>query len=134
MRQRSMFERLTADSTRTQPAIIEVEHIRAPLLLITGGDDQLWPSRPFADQILSRRRNHGHEHDQHLDYPAAGHFVCFPYGLPSLPPMTRLSPPGQITMDFGGTAAANATAAKESWPILLAYLATNLPPPARSLS
>lgn len=133
MRQRGMFERLTADSTRTEPAIIEVERIQAPLLLITGGDDQLWPSGPFAEQVLARRRQHDHDHDQHLDYPAAGHFVCFPYGLPSLPPMTRLSPPGPITMDFGGTAAANAAAAKDSWPTLLAYLATNLPPPVRQV-
>ena len=128
MGQRRMFERLTADPERTRAATIEVERIRAPLLLVSGGDDQLWPSRRFAEQVVARRRSHGHTRDRHLDYPDAGHFVCFPYGLPSLPPMTRLRPPGPVTLDFGGTAAANQAAARESWPIILSYLAAQLHP------
>jgi dienelactone hydrolase len=124
MRQRKTFERLLRDPGRVRQAAIPVERIGGPVLLISGGDDQLWPSSRYCEQIVERLEAHHHPHPyRHLCYEHAGHFLCFPYGLPSLPPMTRLNPPGApITIDFGGTAEANAAAARASWTEILRFL------------
>lgn len=36
------------------PAEIPVEAARADLLLIAGGDDAMWPSLPFAEQLAEQ--------------------------------------------------------------------------------
>jgi len=43
--------------------------------------------------------------------------------------MTRMSPVPVFTMDFGGTAEANAASARDSWPEILRFLAA-VPPSA----
>jgi hypothetical protein len=43
--------------------------------------------------------------------------------------MTRMSPVPVLTMDFGGTAEANAASARDSWPEILRFLAA-VPPSA----
>lgn len=124
IRQLKMFERLIADAVKADPARIDVQRIAGPILLVAGSEDQLWPSMASAERILQRRAEHGgHPADELLRFDGAGHFVCFPYALPSIPPSTRLSPPGPITIDFGGTRSANAAAARESWPKILSFLA-----------
>jgi dienelactone hydrolase len=124
MRQRAMFQRLLADREVAAKAAIEVERIAGPVLLISGQDDQLWPSDVFAQRVIQRLREHQHPYpNRQLSYPGAGHFVCFPYGLPTLPPFTRLSPVAGLTIDFGGTAPANAAAAQQSWRAILDFLA-----------
>lgn len=125
VRQRAMFLRLNGDAEKVASAVIEVERIGAPILVVTGADDQLWPSPWFAERIARRRRDHGRDGaDRYLDLPGAGHFVCFPYGLPSWPPMLRVSPVGRLTFDFGGTTEVNAAAARESWQVILEFLRT----------
>jgi dienelactone hydrolase len=122
LRQRRMFERGLRH--RDAPAAeIEVERIDGPVLLVSGGADQLWPSAVYATRVLDRLRALGHRHQHgHLHYPEAGHFVCYPYALPSLPPLTTMAPAGSFTIDFGGTVAANAAAAEQSWPEILGFL------------
>jgi len=63
---------------------------------------------------------------KHLSYKGVGHFVCFPYGLPFMPPMISLSIGGGMTLDFGGNAVANAAAAADSWPQILTFLEESL--------
>lgn len=122
LRQRRMFERLLRHE-KAAAAEIEVERIDGPVLLLSGGDDQLWPSDVYAARVLERLEERGHRHEhRHLSYPAAGHFLCFPYGLPGLPPLTTMAPTGGFTIDFGGSVPANATAAEESWPEILGFL------------
>lgn len=123
MRQRAMFERLLRGGTDVERAEIEVERIAGPVLLISGSDDQLWPSDRYAEAVMRRLDLRAHRYPRrHTCYPGAGHFVCCPYALPSLPPLTRLSPVGGLTIDFGGTAAANAAAATASWQEILDFL------------
>ena len=122
LRQRAMFER-GLRHYRAPAAAIEVERLDGPLLLISGGDDQLWPSDLYAERVTDRLRENDHPHEhRHLTYPEAGHFVCFPYGVPSLPPMIAMNPYGNLTIDFGGSVAGNAAAAEESWREILAFL------------
>jgi BAAT / Acyl-CoA thioester hydrolase C terminal len=87
----------------------------------------LWPSALFADMVIDRlaRKNHPYPY-KHLSYKDVGHFVCFPYGLPSLPPMLTLSPGGGMLLNFGGKAKAHALAASESWSEILAFLEESL--------
>jgi dienelactone hydrolase len=122
MGQVDMFRRLLhGDQDVVRRASIEVERIAGRILLVSGVDDQLWPSAEYSELIVRRLREHGRD-ARHLSYPDAGHFVCFPYGLPDIPPFTQLAL-GPTTTDFGGTPAANAAAARQSWPEILAFLA-----------
>lgn len=41
------------------PAEIPVDRARADVLLVAGGDDAMWPSLPFAEQLAGRRRSAG---------------------------------------------------------------------------
>ena len=52
-----LSERTFAD--RLSAAEIPVDKARADLLLVAGGDDAMWPSLPFAEQLALRRRSVG---------------------------------------------------------------------------
>ncbi|HLI42453.1 MAG TPA: acyl-CoA thioesterase/bile acid-CoA:amino acid N-acyltransferase family protein [Streptosporangiaceae bacterium] len=123
VRQTVFFRRALRPSSTTRAAGIEVEKIRGPVLVIAGTDDGLWPSDRFAVQIMERLAEHWHPFgDRCLLYEGAGHFVCFPYALPLLPPMTTLSVSRSMSFDFGGTPRANAAAASASWQEILRFL------------
>lgn len=130
LRLRPVFEGLLRKRDLVAAATIQVERIKGPVLLISGTADELWPSERFAELVMARLRENEHPYpDEHVRYPGAGHFVCFPYALPSMPPMTRMSPVPVLTMDFGGTPEANAASARDSWPEILRFLAA-VPPSA----
>ena len=51
-------------------ATIPVERINGPVLLISGEDDQMWPSRTLAEIAMERLRAHRHPYpDEHIAYP-----------------------------------------------------------------
>jgi dienelactone hydrolase len=128
LRLRPVFEALLRKHDLVAAATIQVERIKGPVLLISGTADELWPSERFAEIVMARLRENEHPYpDKHVRYAGAGHFVCFPYALPSMAPMTRMSPVPVFTMDFGGTAEANAASARDSWPEILRFLAA-VPP------
>jgi dienelactone hydrolase len=97
---------------------IPVTHVAGPVLTIAGGDDQVWPSAAQARRIM-RRLDDAHTAAAHqsLLYPDAGHGVGT---VPYLAAGTFYR--GAITM--GGTRRANAAARIDSWPKVLAFLAT----------
>ncbi len=98
--------------------VIPVERIAGPLLLVAGGEDQLWPSLVMAQAIMERRASFGgHSEDQLLAYPLAGHLI----GKAYLPPgSTRV---GGGRFETGGTPEQNALAQADAWPRVLAFLA-----------
>lgn len=60
-------------------AVIPVERIRGPILFISGGSDQVWPSALMARAMMSRLKAHNHPFpDDHLDFPRAGHGLVRP--------------------------------------------------------
>lgn len=76
--------------------------------------------------IMERLTEKNHPYPNvHLHYKDAGHFLCFPFTFPSMPPEVLLSN-GPFTLTFGGSANANAQAAKDSWPKILAFLDESL--------
>lgn len=103
-----------------EAAAIPVENIRCPILLISGGDDQMWPSDLYANQILDRlEKNHSLVSFQHLHYPAAGHGINIPH-LP-IPEPTYYHPIGKCWLSMGGNRAADAEASKDSWDKLVIF-------------
>ncbi|GHO86415.1 acyl-CoA thioesterase/bile acid-CoA:amino acid N-acyltransferase family protein [Dictyobacter formicarum] len=114
------FRRAYMESLQNQqylmPAMIAVEKIRGPVLIISGQEDQMWPSTLFGDMIDERLSKHHHPYfHQHISYAEAGHKIGYPY-LPTTINQAR----GNA---YGGTPAGNAYAAEHSWQAVLTFLA-----------
>jgi acetyl esterase/lipase len=94
------------------PAEIPVDKARADLLLVAGGDDAMWPSLPFAEQLARRRRSAGTtvrlvaRHD-------AGH-------RPRLPGESPASASPRFL--YGGTPEADALLGAAAWRHILSML------------
>lgn len=55
-------------------AVIRVEKITGPILLISSKMDIMWPSGPAAEQVMNRLRKHGFSNAyRHLSYDHGGH-------------------------------------------------------------
>lgn len=100
---------------------IEVAEIEAPLLIVSGGKDKLWPSAAFSEEIKKERDNEG---DIYLTYENAGHFIAFPYSFHQLPSIVHMNLDGMV-IDFGGTKQDNAEAAKTALTEILTFLKKN---------
>ena len=99
-------------------AAIAVERIRGPLMLVSGEDDQMWPSTRMADAIVARLTAHGRSFEySHFSYAGAGHFS----GPPSFNAHV-----GGGSFDLGGAAEANAAARNDSWPRVIDFLRRSL--------
>jgi dienelactone hydrolase len=107
-----LYSSSLADTEAVDRARIRVENIAGPIVLISGGEDHMWPSSFMADQIMERLRVSGFGYVyQHLKYDLAGHFAG--------PPSSQSRP---SVFDLGGTAEANLQAQANSWPKVLAFL------------
>jgi pimeloyl-ACP methyl ester carboxylesterase len=105
------YEAGLRDEKAVAAAALAVEQIRCPLLLISGDDDQMWPSGEMADAIITRR---GRADDRHLHFAAAGHFIG--------PPFTPTTVSWNDSLYSGGSAAGIAAAQAESWRAVLDLL------------
>jgi dienelactone hydrolase len=108
-----------------EQATIPVERTQGPILLISGQDDQMWPSPRLAEITVWRLQQHNFPFPvEHLSYPQAGHLLSMPY----LPTTLRSSrhPIRQIDVGFGGTPAGDAFARADSWPKVITFLRKNL--------
>lgn len=105
-----------ADTAAVSRATIAVERATGPLLLVSGGDDRVWPTGKMCESVVRRMREHGRGRDvTHLHYPQAGHML-FPYKRPS----DTLIP--AMPADLGGSAEADAAAHRAAWPQVVAHL------------
>ncbi|HST20737.1 MAG TPA: acyl-CoA thioester hydrolase/BAAT C-terminal domain-containing protein [Blastocatellia bacterium] len=108
------------DQEAAKNASIAVEKINGSVLLISGKDDQLWPSSVMGDMVIARLKEKKHRFKyEHLSYDKAGHAIGTPYN-----PTTRSTSGG--TLVLGGTAENNALAQADSWPKVLRFLKDNL--------
>jgi dienelactone hydrolase len=114
------------DARAVERATIPVEKIRGPVQLVSGVDDQMWPSSDLADIALHRLEAHRHPFPfRHLKYPKAGHTILVPYWpLPELRVITlgRVEGEQDYLLFQGGTAKADAEAGIDAWRDLLAFL------------
>ncbi len=107
-----------------QSAAIAVEKINGPVLMLSGTDDQMWPSLNLADiamqRLIERKFPHPYEH---VSYAGAGHFIRFPY----TPVISEIfHPVVKVPMALGGTSAANHIANLDSWRRCLNFLGQHL--------
>jgi len=94
------------------PAGIPAERTRAEVLLVAGGDDEMWPSLRFARELASRRRAAGLT-VRLIARDDAGHRPRLPGEGPAEPsPRFR----------YGGTAEADALLGRAAWPHILLAL------------
>lgn len=104
---RSLYSQsLRRDPAATAAARIPVERIEGDLLLVAGGDDQVWPSDVFAGEIVAARSGAGLETTV-VRHPDAGHRLLLPGEAPA---------PGGIRMARGGTPTADAALGTLAWP------------------
>jgi len=95
---------------------IPVERIHGPVMLLSGVDDQIWPSAMMADRIMGRLHRFGHPYaDQSLKYAAVGHPIPYVY----LPTRGRWS---DSPLAVGGTPEGMAKAQADAWPRVLTFL------------
>lgn len=121
------FLRSLEDVAAVERAAIPVEKINGPILLISGQDDQMWPSSLFADMVVERLAAHNYPYPyQHLMYPGVGHLIGAPY-LPTTVTASR-HPVAGLVFAYGGHAKDSARANADSWARILAFLAASLTP------
>jgi len=90
-------------------ATIPIEQSSAAILLLSGTDDDVWPSTLFSELVMARLRRH-RKPVRHLAFPGAGHRFVFPT-LPGTV-TTSIHPQGGERLSHGGNAAANSRAAR----------------------
>lgn len=112
---RPLYERALKNGVAVAAASIAVEDIEAPVLLISGTDDQLWPSTRLSEMVIERLKAHDHPFAyEHLRYEGAGHLLTLP-GYEPRPTWGR-------RLELGGSSKANEFANADSWPRVLAFL------------
>jgi dienelactone hydrolase len=108
------------DRASVAKAVIPVETIRGGVLLISGQDDQLWPSPLMAEAVVARLREHHFAYPYlHLCYEGAGHSI----------PMMCIPAAATVTggrWAVGGNAVGNAKAQQDARPKVLRFLRNNL--------
>ncbi|WP_435347012.1 acyl-CoA thioester hydrolase/BAAT C-terminal domain-containing protein [Haloarchaeobius sp. HRN-SO-5] len=99
---------------QVERATVHVEETNGPVLLLSGGDDEVWQSRYLSDLAMDRleRTDFPHRFEHHT-YDGVGHFVGRPYV-----PTTGVGPDDR--------AKATAHAAADSWPRVKSFLAQGL--------
>lgn len=112
------------DTRAVERATIAVEKTRGPILLVSGADDQMWPSSALADIAMRRLETHHHPYPfRHLKYEGAGHLILVPGG-PRTTRTLRLQVEGMADrlLSMGGTPKADAEAGVDAWRSLLEFL------------
>jgi uncharacterized protein len=110
------FNRVLDNPQIIADAEIEVEKVHCPVLLISGKDDQLWPSERMANLIMERLKAHHYQYEyRHIAYPNAGHRIKVP-GLDDnrYDPVSKDVVTDEI-LSLGGTLAGNRRASEESF-------------------
>jgi pimeloyl-ACP methyl ester carboxylesterase len=104
------------DAEDLDATMIALEKCTGPVLLVSGGDDHVWPTARMCEMLTDRMASHGRRDGiRHLHYHKAGHML-FPYSRPvdsQVPDMP---------MDLGGSADDDMAAHADAWPTVLRCL------------
>lgn len=113
---RSWFEQ----AVPIDAAIIRVEDIRGPILLISSAADTIWPSTTYADNIEARRARAAPRRPvTNLKFEDASHLLMG-FG----PGITEMKIPGaNFTFNFGGSPAGTETARNDGWAAVKSFMA-----------
>lgn len=82
-----MYDHSLNQQERVEESLIPVERIGAPVLLISGKADTMWPSSKMGDLVVQRLAQAQHPYEyRHIAYEGAGHCGingCFGGGTPA---------------------------------------------------
>lgn len=98
-------------------ALIPVANITIPVLMISGGDDELWPSQRMANDIADMLEANAHV--EHVSIPDMGHMVQ----CADLPTTVNYCSFKEMTLGMGGTPAGNYNGAKQALAAIMAFIA-----------
>jgi dienelactone hydrolase len=109
------------DAEAVALAEIPVERVGGPILLVSGRDDQMWPSTELAEIAVRRLAREGDaSRCVHRAYDGAGHSIRLP-NMPTTPTCMLHPVTGQV-YELGGTPAGNARASRLAWAEVLEFL------------
>jgi dienelactone hydrolase len=121
------FELNLEDRQAVQDAMIPVERIHGPVLLLSGEADRLWPSTRLAVIAEERLAEFNHPYlVRHLRYRDVGHSITLP-GLPTTITTIR-HPIRKQVFELGGEPQAQAAANADSWWAIKTFLNDTLRP------
>ncbi len=101
-------------------ATIPVEKINGPVFLVSGTDDQMWPSDVFGDLVMARLEANDHPHERrHLKVEGGGHLVFLPVFMTG----ANREP---VQFMFGGSAKVDALGSVEAWGEMIGFLHRHL--------
>jgi len=104
---------------RHRDAIMPLARINAPIMMICGGRDVVWPSCPMVALAAQQLKAAGFAHPVAVfAFPHAGHAVFGPPVMAVRPGNTEFADLGSL----GGTASANDAARAVAWPAFFAFL------------
>ncbi|MES2987406.1 MAG: acyl-CoA thioester hydrolase/BAAT C-terminal domain-containing protein [Pseudomonadota bacterium] len=116
-----LYERSLKFAGAHPEAVIPVETINGPLLLLSAKSDALWPSAAMGDQVIARLDAKGFKfRHEHIAYPDAGHGAMSP-------PNGSGNNAGAANM--GGTEAGNGFARADSWARIAAFFKASIGEP-----
>jgi dienelactone hydrolase len=125
------FELNLEDCQAVADAMIPVERINGPVLLLSGEADKLWPSTRLANIAEERLAEFNHPYPvRHLRYANVGHSISLP-GLPTTVTTIR-HPIRKQVFELGGEPQAQSAANRDSWQHVLTFLAEGLSATARA--
>lgn len=101
--------------------MMPLESCSSAVLLISGADDQVWPSALYSELAMARLRRRPAGRQRHVMLPGAGHSFR-PSVLPATLGVVRHAQAND-RIALGGTAAANAAAGRISYREMLDALA-----------
>jgi dienelactone hydrolase len=110
------FVACLSETATVSAAEIPVERINGPVLMISGTDDQVWPSSLLADMAVRRLRDRAHPFSvEHACYEGAGHGIMPPHPYALFGATHFVHPVTGHDFELGGTPELNAKASADSW-------------------
>jgi dienelactone hydrolase len=114
LHQKSLAE---AEPATVEKARIPVEKIKAPILLVSGTEDQTWPAGEFCADIVARLKKAGFSYEvKHIVNEGGGHQSFLPYFITA----------GRRGGISGGAPKADAWGGYRSWAETIAFLHRHL--------
>ena len=110
-------------------ASFKVEQTNGPILMMGGGDDQLWPSCDLAKIAMDRLVANGHDKrfaDDSVCYPDSGHFSTGTPGVPTALQTAVVHPLTGELLALGGTPQGIAKAQRDAFGRVDRFLAAAL--------
>jgi len=73
-----MYDESLEQEEYLEKAVIRVENIKGPILLLSGKEDKVWPSTKMSQMIMERLKRHKfHYAYEHKAYENAGHLISW---------------------------------------------------------